>query len=53
MESSAISHQLRKLLDGGLVIRQRAGTTIYYSIASEQLRDLVATSRALLLEGSR
>ena len=51
MESSAISHQLRKLLDGGLVKRQRAGTTIYYRIESEQLRDLVATSRSLLLAG--
>ena len=53
MEGSAISHQLRKLLDSGLVVKQRDGTTIYYQLESDILRELFATSRSLLLRSSR
>ncbi|MCK4577516.1 MAG: winged helix-turn-helix transcriptional regulator [Candidatus Marinimicrobia bacterium] len=49
METSAISHQLRKLRDGGLVTNQREGSTIYYQLASDALREHLATARSLLL----
>ena len=49
MDTSAISHQLRKLKDGGLVISSREGATIYYVIEKEVVREVIATARSLLL----
>lgn len=51
METSAVSHQLRKLRDGGLVENERDGTTIYYHLMFKNIRDLLAISRSLLLDG--
>ncbi len=53
MDTSAISHQLRKLRDGGLVTNERDGSTIYYRLAEEELQDLFVTSRSILLEQRR
>ncbi len=50
METSAISHQLRKLRDSGLVTNYREGSTIYYRLESEVIRDALATARSLLVE---
>ena len=52
METSAISHQLRKLRDGNLVANEREGPTIYYRLAADALRDLLVTGRALLSVGA-
>ncbi|MFC1547946.1 ArsR/SmtB family transcription factor [Candidatus Neomarinimicrobiota bacterium] len=49
MDTSAISHQLRKLKDGGLVKNNREGATIYYAIEKEVVREVIATARSLLL----
>lgn len=51
METSAISHQLRKLRDSGLVTNYREGPTIYYRLDVEGIRDPLAVTRSLLLEG--
>ena len=51
METSAISHQLRKLKDGGLVGNHREGPTIYYHLESDDIREVLACARSLLLEG--
>ena len=53
MDTSAISHQLRKLRDSGLVSNERDGATIYYRLAGAELRDLFVTSRSLLLEADQ
>jgi ArsR family transcriptional regulator len=37
MSVSAISHQLRKLKDRGIVQNRREGSTIYYSIKENKL----------------
>ncbi len=52
METSAISHQLRKLRDGGLVTTHREGLTIYYLLNIPVLRDTMATARSLLVEAT-
>ncbi len=52
METSAISHQLRKLRDGGLVTTHREGLTIYYLLNVPVLRDTLATARSLLVEAA-
>ena len=52
METSAISHQLRKLKDGGLVTSNREGPTIYYQLLPEILRDVLAYAKSLLLDSS-
>lgn len=49
MDTSAISHQLRKLKDGGLVKSNREGATIYYALEEEEIREVIATARSLLL----
>ena len=51
METSAVSHQLRKLKDGGLVTNRREGSTIYYYLEPETVREVLAYARSLLLEG--
>ncbi len=48
MDTSAVSHQLRKLKDGGLVRNHREGATIYYHLESEVLREALAWIRSLL-----
>ena len=50
METSAISHQLRKLKDGELVENQRAGSIIYYRLLPGVFRELFVTGRAMLSE---
>ena len=50
METSAISHQLRKLRDGGMVASDREGPTIYYRLEPDLLRDVLAYARSQLLE---
>ncbi len=52
MDTSAISHQLRKLHDGGLVDKKREGLNVYYRLNVSALRDALATARALLVEAS-
>ena len=37
MSASAISHQLRKLKDRGVVQNRREGLTIYYSVIENKL----------------
>jgi len=49
METSAISHQLRKLRDGGLVTNHREGALVYYRLESEAIREALATARSLLV----
>jgi DNA-binding transcriptional ArsR family regulator len=49
MDTSAISHQLRKLKDGGLVATNREGPTIYYHLESEVVREALAMARSLLV----
>ncbi len=41
MSVSAISHQLRKLKDRGLVQNRREGLTIYYSIKEDKLEPVL------------
>ena len=50
METSAVSHQLRKLKDGDLVENQREGSIIYYHLIPGIFRELFVTGRALLSE---
>ena len=50
METSAISHQLRKLKDGDMVENQRMGSIIYYRLTPDVFRELFVTGRALLSE---
>lgn len=50
METSAISHQLRKLKDAGMVVSDREGPTIYYRVDQEALREVLVYARSLLLE---
>ena len=50
METSAISHQLRKLKDGDLVENKRVGSIIYYRLVQDVFRELFVTARALLSE---
>ncbi len=52
MDTSAISHQLRKLSDGGLVNKNREGASVYYRLDVPALRDTLATVRSLLVETS-
>ena len=50
METSSISHQLRKLRDGGLVANRRSGALIYYSLKPVEIQDVLEDARELLLE---
>ena len=52
MDTSAISHQLRKLYDGGLVDKKREGPSVYYRLQVPAMREALATARALLVEAS-
>ena len=52
METSAISHQLRKLRDGDLVTTNREGLTIYYRLNTVAVRETLAIVRALLVEAA-
>ncbi|MFB0516352.1 MAG: ArsR/SmtB family transcription factor [Candidatus Neomarinimicrobiota bacterium] len=51
MDTSAVSHQLRKLKDGGLVSNYREGPTIYYQLQPEAIRETLAYARSLLIKG--
>ncbi len=41
MPQSSVSQHLARLREGGMVRTRRAGTTIYYSLASHDVRDLI------------
>ena len=42
MTQSAISHQLKVLKDANLVTTRRAGKTIYYRLADEHVKSIIA-----------
>ena len=50
MTQSAISHQLRILKDADLVGKRRQGKTIFYSLADEHVRTIVAQGFEHLME---
>ncbi len=50
MTQSAISHQLKVLKDNNLVGSRREGKTIYYSLADEHVRRIVAQGYEHLIE---
>ena len=50
MTQSAISHQLRILKDADLVGRRREGKTIYYFLADDHVRTIVAQGFEHLME---
>jgi len=39
---SAVSHQLRRLRTGGLVMRRKQGRHVYYSLADDHVRTLIS-----------
>ena len=43
LSASAISHQLRLLADRNLVSARRAGRVVFYTIADDHVRTLIAT----------
>ena len=51
MTQSAVSHQLRLLKVKKLVRSRREGKQIYYALADEHVRELVATGHEHILEG--
>lgn len=50
MTQSAISHQLRILKQSHLVKNRRDGKTIFYSLADEHVRSIIAQGREHILE---
>ena len=50
MTQSAISHQLKVLKNANLVANRREGKTIYYFLADEHVRDIVAQGFEHLIE---
>lgn len=46
MSESAVSHQLRRLREQGLVRRRREGQVIYYALDDEHVAELLATGLA-------
>lgn len=50
MTQSAISHQLKVLKDANLVANRRDGKTIYYFLADEHVRTIVAQGFEHLIE---
>jgi ArsR family transcriptional regulator, lead/cadmium/zinc/bismuth-responsive transcriptional repressor len=43
---TTVSHQLRVLREGGVVTRRRAGKTVFYALADDHVRALLAMGRA-------
>ena len=52
MTRSAISHQLRILKQNKLVKNRREGKSIFYSLADEHVRSIIAQGREHIEEGS-
>ena len=52
MTQSAISHQLRILKQNKLVKNRREGKSIFYSLADEHVRSIIAQGREHIEEGS-
>lgn len=52
MSQSAISHQLRTLKDANLVGSRREGKTVYYYLADDHVRAIVAQGFEHLIEKS-
>ena len=50
MTQSAISHQLRTLKDANLVACRRQGKTVYYRLADDHVRAIVAQGFTHLIE---
>ena len=50
MTKSAVSHQLRVLREGNLVKYRREGKTVFYSLADDHVRTLVAMAKEHLEE---
>lgn len=50
MTQSAVSHQLRILKQSKLVKNRREGKSIFYSLADDHVRTIIATGREHILE---
>lgn len=50
MTQSAISHQLKTLKDSKLVTSRREGKTVYYSLADDHVKSIIAIGCEHLLE---
>ena len=50
MNQSAISHQLRNLKDANLIANRREGKTIYYHLADDHVRTIVAQGFEHIIE---
>ena len=50
MQQSAVSHQLAKLKAARLVVSRRVGRTVYYSLADQHIKTVVATGFAHISE---
>lgn len=48
LEASNLSQQLAVLRRAGLVTARRQGSTVYYSLVSTQIADLMTVARAIL-----
>jgi DNA-binding transcriptional ArsR family regulator len=48
VEASNLSHQLAALRRAGLVVCRREGSTVYYSLVSPQVAELLAVARRIL-----
>ena len=48
VEASNLSHQLAALRRAGLVVCRRDGSTVYYSLVSSQVAELLAVARRIL-----
>lgn len=48
VEASNLSQQLAVLRRSGLVTARREGTSVYYSLASDRLAELLAVARSIL-----
>jgi ArsR family transcriptional regulator len=53
ISESALSHQLRLLRERGVVTRRRAGRLVYYRLADDHVRALLAQGLAHAGEGAR
>ncbi len=43
-----VSQQLMSLREAGLVLDRKEGTIVYYRLADERVRELIATTRSIL-----
>ena len=50
VEATSLSHQLAVLRRAGLVTFRKEGSTVYYSLTSPQVAELLAVARRILTE---